>query len=84
MILDKKRFILISALAFCMTTHAYCVGCKKVFNAKDGFAHVLTTHEHRVHFIDATDPKSREAHASMGLSPAILTFIEKEQNKMAK
>jgi hypothetical protein len=82
--LRKQKFKAIFLLAIGMTTQAYCINCKKIFNAKDGFQHVLTTYDHRVHFIDATDPKSREAHLSMGLAATTIAMIEKEQTKTSK
>lgn len=46
--------------------------------------HIEDHLNHTVHYVDATDPKSREAHLSRGLPQAAIDFIYKEQMKTTK
>jgi hypothetical protein len=66
-------------------TQAYCTACNTYFrNAKGAMKHILANDRHAVHYVDALDPKSREANIVLGLPEKVLQMIYNEQLKASK
>lgn len=66
-------------------TQAYCLTCNTFFrNRKGAMEHILSTYEHKVLYVDALDPKSREAALSHGLPASELKKIQDLQYAATK